>query len=215
MSTPPDRTSLRAVYPQSRGRLSLRGGSAGLDWFHDRAPDAVDGDVSTFHLEVPHFDPVQVKLVRSDGAWMTGRNAVIGRGDVVTLQPSFERSNGELSALMMLDVAGGTSIAYRGRLPPSYGEQERRRYPVLYAQDGQSIWSDGTDPFGTWGLDRVFDELWEVGALDEIIVVSIDTGLERLDKLGPLPDRNHGGGKGDAHLTGIVEHLKPHIDATF
>ena len=36
MNTPPDRTLLRAVYPQSRGRLSLRGGSAGLDWFVDR-----------------------------------------------------------------------------------------------------------------------------------------------------------------------------------
>lgn len=213
-SPSPDRTLLRVVYPQSRGLLSLRGGSAGLDWFNDRAPHVVDGDVSTFHLDVPHFDPVQVKLVRSDGAWMTGRNAVIGRGDVVTLQPSFERSGGDLSGLMMLDVPGGTSIAYRVRLPPSYGEQEGRRYPVLYAQDGQSIWSDGTDPFGTWGLDRVFDELWEVGALDEIIVVSIDTGLERLDKLGPVPDRHHAGGKGAAHLDGIVEHLKPHIDKT-
>src|SRR5688572_16535384 len=95
----PDRTLLRAVYPQSRGRLSLRGGSAGLDWLKDRAPDVVEGDVSEFLLDVPHFDPVQVKLVRSDGAWMTGRNAVIGRGDVVTLRPSFERTTGSLSGL--------------------------------------------------------------------------------------------------------------------
>ena len=214
MSTSPDRTILRAIYPQGRGRLSLRGGGAGLDWVADRAPDLVDGDVSSFHLDVPHFDPVQVKLVRSDGAWMMGRNAVVGRGDVVTLRPAFERSSGDLSGLQMLDVKDGASIAYRVRLPPSYGEQESQRFPVVYAQDGQSIWSDGTDPFGTWGLDRVFDELWDVGALDQLIVVSIDTGLERLQKLAPVPDRHHGGGEGAAHLAGIVEHLKPHIDAT-
>src|SRR3954464_11886485 len=126
--TTDDRTTLRAVYPQSRGPLKLRGDAAGLDWFTDRAPDVVDGDASIFHLDVPHFDPVQVKLVRSDGAWMMGRNAVIGRGDVVTLRPAFERGNGDLSGLMMLDVPGGTAIAYRVRVPPSYGEQENRRY---------------------------------------------------------------------------------------
>src|SRR5580704_645895 len=98
-----DITVLRAVYPQSRGRLALRGGGAGLDWFHDRAPDEVDGDRSTFRLEVPHCDPVQLKLVRSDGAWMVGRNAVIGRGDEVTLRPAFDRGTGDLSGLRTIE----------------------------------------------------------------------------------------------------------------
>src|ERR1041384_3057221 len=81
------RTVVRAVYPASRGRVALRGGSAGLDWFHDRAPDFVDGDHPSFHLDVPHFDPVQVKVVRAeDGRFMVGRNAVVGRGDFVMLR---------------------------------------------------------------------------------------------------------------------------------
>jgi predicted alpha/beta superfamily hydrolase len=83
---------------------------------------------------------------------------------------------------------------------------------VLYTQDGQSVWSDGTDPFGTWGLDHVLDELWDVGALDEIIVVSIDTGEGRLDRLSPVPDPTFGGGRGGDHLRGMVEVLKPLID---
>lgn len=208
-------TVLRAIYPRSRGRLSLRGGSAGLDWDADRGPDEVDGDVSTFRLSVPHFDPVQVKLVREDGAWMLGRNAVIGRGDAVVLRPAFDRSTGELSSLRTIELPWGGALHVRVRLPPSYREQDQQRYPVLYSQDGQSIWSDGTDPYGTWGLDRVLDELWDVGAMDEIIVVSIDTGEGRIERLTPVPDPVHGGGQGADHLRGMVEVLKPLIDAEY
>ena len=100
-------TVLRAIYPRARGRLFLRGSGAGLDWVANRAPDEVDGDVSTFRLQVPPVDPVQVKLVRDDGAWMTGRNAVIGRGDAVVLRPAFDRSAGELSSLRTIDLPWG------------------------------------------------------------------------------------------------------------
>jgi len=208
-------TVLRAIYPRARGRLSLRGGSAGLDWWSDRAPDEVDGDVSIFRLQVPHFDPVQVKLVREDGAWMVGRNAVIGRGDAVVLRPAFDRSAGELSGLRTIELPWGGALHIRVRLPPSYHEQDQQRYPVLYTQDGQSVWSDGTDPFGTWGLDRALDDLWDIGAVDEMIVVSIDTGEGRLERLGPVPDPVHGGGRGTEHLRGMVEVLKPLIDTEY
>jgi predicted alpha/beta superfamily hydrolase len=210
-----DTTVVRAIYPRARGALALRGGSAGLDWFNDRAPDEVYGDVSIFRLSVPHFDPVQVKLVRADGAWMMGRNAVIGRGDQVVLRPAFDRANGELSGLRTVELPWGGALHIRVRLPPSYHEQDEQRYPVLYSQDGQSVWSDGTDPFGTWGLDRVIDELWDLGALDEMIVVSIDTGEGRLERLSPVPDPAHGGGRGADHLRGMVEVLKPLIDAEY
>jgi predicted alpha/beta superfamily hydrolase len=215
-SSDDDVTTLRVIYPAARGRVTLRGGSADLDWFTDRHPDEVDGDVSLFRLAIPHFDPVQVKVVRDDGKWMVGRNAVIGRGDDATLRPAFDRDKGDLSGLREIPLPWGKALHIRVRLPPSYGEQDALRYPVLYSQDGQSIWSDGTDPFGTWGLDRVIDELWDIGALDEFIVVSIDTGEGRLERLGPVPDPRFGGGtEGASHLRGMVEVLKPVIDAEY
>src|SRR2546423_6958632 len=121
-----DPTVLRATYPPSRGRLSLRGGGAGLDWFTDRSPDSVDGDVSTFRLRIPHFDPLQVKLVREDGKWAIGRNAVISHGDEVMLRPSFDRTNGDLSGLRTIDLPWGGALHIRVRLPPSYGEQDQQ-----------------------------------------------------------------------------------------
>lgn len=210
-----DETTLRVIYPAARGRTTLRGSGAGLDWFADKQPDHVEGDVSTFTLQIPHYDPVQVKAVRDDGRWMVGRNAVIGRGDTTALRPAFEHTAGRLTALHAVDLPWGGALHIRVRLPPSYEEQTSLRYPVLYCQDGQSVWSDGTDPFGTWGLDQVLDELEDIGAVDEFIVVSIDTGLERLHRLSPCADANHGGGGGGDHLRAMVEVLKPVIDAEY
>ena len=130
-----DQTILRAVYPCARGRLSLRGGSAGLDWFNNRAPDHVDGDVSTFLLNAPHFDPVQVKLVREDGAWMVGRNAVIGRGDVVVLRPAFDHLNGELSGQRWIELPWGGALCFRVRIPP----QLHRKLVLTAAEEGVSL----------------------------------------------------------------------------
>ncbi len=208
-------TILRARYPRSRGRVFLRGGSAGLDWVNNRAPDEIDGDESVFRLAIPHLDPVQVKLVREDGAWMMGRNSVIGHGDEVTLRPAFDRTSGELSSLRTIPLPWGGGLHIRVRLPLSYREQEDQRYAVLYCQDGQAVWSDGTDPFGTWGLDHVLDELVDIGALRDLIVVSIDTGEGRIERLSPVPDAGHGGGKAGDHLRGMIEILKPLIDVEY
>jgi predicted alpha/beta superfamily hydrolase len=209
-------TLLRAVYPRARGRLALRGDSHGLDWTTDRQPDAVDGDVSLFKLHLHPSDPVQIKLVRDDGKWMVGRNPVICRGDQLELRPSFDRVTGELSGLREVELPWGGALHIRVLLPPSYHEQDGQRYPVLYCQDGQSMWSDGTDPYGVWGLDRVLDDLWDMAAIAELVVVSIDTGVGRLDRLAPVADPVHGGGKdGPNHLRGMVEVLKPVIDREY
>ena len=206
---------IRAIYPAARGALTLRGGSAGLDWFTDRAPDVVDGEVSTFCVPVAPGEIVAVKLVRGDGAWMMGRNVVVARGDSIELRPSFERDCGDLSGVRSLDAGDGRQLAFRVRLPPSYSEQDTLRYPVLYAQDGQSVWSDGSDPYGTWGLDPVLDCLWDLGGLDEFIVVTLDTAEDRLNRLSPVADPHHGGGGAPLHLDTLVNHLKPLIDTEF
>jgi predicted alpha/beta superfamily hydrolase len=211
--------TLHVEYPRGRGGLKLRGGGAGLSWFDDRAPDHTDGDVSVFHVEVPRGAPVPLKVLRDDGAWMTGRNAVLSHGEHLRLRPCFERSSGTLSTLREVKMPWhgetGASLHMRVWLPPSYGEHDDRRYPVLYAQDGQSIWSDGTDPYGTWGFDHVLDALWDQGAIDDVIVVSLDTGERRIERLGPVADERFGGGAGPEHLRGMVEGLRPVIDAEY
>lgn len=141
--TDDDRTIVKVVYPQSKGRVTLRGNSTGLDWFTDTQPTRVDGDVSTFVLHVPHYDPVQVKTVREDGRFMVGRNAVIGRGDTAVLRPSFEQTTGQLNGLYEVPLPWAASLTHandarslfvRVRLPPSYNEQTGLRTLALAFQ---------------------------------------------------------------------------------
>jgi len=209
-----ERVVIHAIYPQKRGRLALRGAGLGLDWQQDLVPDRVEGDVSTFGFPVTRGEAVELKLVRSDGAWMAGRNVVVSCGDEVTLYPAFEGENPPLEGWRSVRVPDG-ELRFRVQLPPSYREQSSLRYPVIYAQDAQALWSDSTDPFGSWKLDRVLDDLWDLGALAEVIVVSVETGVHRLDQLSPVVDPKHGGGKGAAHLASIVDVLKPLIDREY
>ncbi len=162
---------------------------AGLDWLTDRAADTVDGVLSIFRLDVHPFTPVQVKLVRDDGRFMVGRNAVISRGDQVVLRPSFDRVNGDLSGLRALELPWGGGLHVRVRLPPSYAEQEQLRYPVLVLP-GRPV-----------GVERRHRPVRRMGARPrprrpcgsaarcrEFIVVSVDTGNGRLERLRPVPD---------------------------
>jgi predicted alpha/beta superfamily hydrolase len=208
-----DRATIRATYPQAT-RLRLRGSGAGLGWTRDRQPDAIEDDTAIFHLDVPHGESIEVKTMR-EGSWMTGRNAVLGCGDVLELFPTFDHGDGQLCAAFEVPVPNGRALRVRVFLPPSYAEQPTLRYPVVYVQDGQAVWSDSTDPFGNWGLDLVLNELWDVGAVAEIIIVSIDTSVERLQLLGPVRDARYGGGGGAAHLKAIVDLLKPKIDEAY
>ncbi len=201
-----------AHYPPERGSLALRGSAASLDWNRDLRPVRIEGDASIFHVAVPAGACVEAKVVRSDGAWMVGVNAVLAAGETLVLRPSFESPDGRLCAPSAIDVPGRGPLRYRVMLPPGYGEQTSCRYPVIYAQDGQALWSDPGDAHGVWNLDRVLDALWDVRALDELIVVSIETKEDRLDHLGPVPDETHAGGGGAAHLDAIVSVLKPAVD---
>jgi len=97
-------------------------------------------------------------------------------------------------------------------LPPSYA-RGRRRYPVVYMQDGQNL-SDPSIAFaGTWDLHRVLARLALRGI--EPIVVGVHNVETRLAEYSPFPDRKHGGGEADAYLAFLIDTLKPRIDRMF
>ncbi len=217
---PGDRTTVEVAtlivrYPASRGKVVLRGDTLPMTWHTDVPPQTVDGDVSVFRVPVALGSSVEVKPYRVDGKWSMGRNIVLAARDVIEVSPTFERDAGILHPWTEVPVPGAAPLWIRVMLPPGYDEQLRTSHDVIYALDGQALWSDQHDPFGVWGLDHGLDELWRLGVLDDVIVVSINTGQDRLGKLGPAPDRDHQGGQGESFLRGITEHLVPFIDATY
>jgi predicted alpha/beta superfamily hydrolase len=62
-------------------------------------------------------------------------------------------------------------------LPPSYNSDPNRRYPVVYANDGQNLFSTpehmGGPCRGGWFLDAKLDHYWSERSLPEFILVGV------------------------------------------
>ncbi|HET7217268.1 MAG TPA: alpha/beta hydrolase-fold protein [Vicinamibacterales bacterium] len=98
-------------------------------------------------------------------------------------------------------------------LPLSYATT-RRRYPVVYMQDGQNLADPERAFAGTWDLEQAIETLAARGI--EAIVVGIpNLGDVRIREYTPFVDAKAGGGDGDAYLAYLERTIKPLIDRRF
>lgn len=96
-------------------------------------------------------------------------------------------------------------------LPPDYATS-KKKYGVLYMQDGQNLFDNATSYSGEWGVDEYLDSIFKKGK-KEVIVVGIDNGLaKRMNEYNPWPFQNFGEGEGDQYVDFLVKTLKPYID---
>lgn len=95
-------------------------------------------------------------------------------------------------------------------LPPSYGKDPLRRYPVLYMQDGQNLFDAGMSGwFGQeWHADEVADSLIREKAVEEFIIVGISNTRDRWLEYSGLE-------RGKMYVSFMATHLKPFIDKTY
>jgi predicted alpha/beta superfamily hydrolase len=206
-------TWIEVTYPAGRGAIGLRGNRAPLDWEHTTQPTRTIGDHHLFCVPMREGDLLELKVVRGE-EWAMGRNYVAHAGEHLKLEPCFDAATPKF----VRDVP----ISYEGKsakidllLPPSYDEQPKKRYPVLYVLDGQSLWSHSEDPFGTWGMDGTLKFLYELGAIEELIVVGIHTAEDRLNVLSPVADPHYGGGGADPFLELVVNGIREHVNSTY
>ncbi len=102
-------------------------------------------------------------------------------------------------------------------LPPDYF-QSRRRYPVLYLQDGQNLFDPATSFIKgcIWDVQTTTDRLIGEGAIEPLIVVGVyNTGIERMNEYTPMRDRNLSGGKANLYGRMLVEELLPWVDGNY
>lgn len=98
-------------------------------------------------------------------------------------------------------------------LPEDY-ETTKKRFPVLYMQDGQNVFDNATSYAGEWGVDEYFDSVYKKGI--QAIIVAIDNGgLKRMKEYNPYDKRIFGKGQGAAYVDFIVKTLKPYIDTHY
>lgn len=96
-------------------------------------------------------------------------------------------------------------------LPEDY-TAGRKKYPVLYMQDGQNVFDDATSFSGEWGVDECLDSVKN----NQCIVVAVDHGgNKRLNEYNPYDSEKFGKGEGDMYVDFLVKTLKPFIDKKF
>ncbi|TPE44853.1 alpha/beta hydrolase-fold protein [Pontibacter mangrovi] len=94
-------------------------------------------------------------------------------------------------------------------LPPSYAQDKKKHYPVLYLHDGQNLFDPNTSSFGVdWRVDETADSLIRAGAMQPIIIVGINNTEDRMQEYVP-------GEKGTAYMDFVVNTVKPFIDSTY
>jgi len=98
-------------------------------------------------------------------------------------------------------------------LPKDYSKS-KKKYPVIYMQDGQNLFHANPPRPDEWAVDSVLDSMIREGS-KEMIIVGIDhAGENRLKEYNPH-DSQYGKGEGKAYASFLAETLKPYIDSNY
>ena len=110
-------------------------------------------------------------------------------------------------------------------LPRGYRRFSRRRYPVLYLQDGQNVFDAATSfSHVEWGVDETAQTLIRKNLIEPLIVVAIaNVGEDRIHEYAPSRGvfdssaKRKKRSKGMARKYGefLITELKPYIDRKF
>ncbi|WP_299183572.1 alpha/beta hydrolase-fold protein [uncultured Chryseobacterium sp.] len=98
-------------------------------------------------------------------------------------------------------------------LPYDYYTSEKK-YPVLYLQDAQNLFNEGSD-YGNWEIDKKLSLLAEYGRGDLIIIAIEHGSKDRIKEY--IFDNDHiaNGSEGKKYIRFITDTLKPYIDTHF
>jgi len=206
----PEYTStIRVFYPHSPGDLVLR---SALDWNRDLEPERVDPEARMAEFRIRSENSyLEYKpcLRRPQGfSWSVGTNklALLTSGAPSDVYPSFFSGlRGRITGpIPIWSGILGRALVLRIYLPPSYDENDLKRYPVLYMQDGKNLFFPDEAFLGhAWEVDETLDRLDEMNVIDQVIVVGIHTD----DRFGDYTQPGV-----ELYGRALLEQVKPWID---
>ncbi len=210
-------TVVRVHYPAGTRTVSMRGSAFPFNW-QTGNPMALGAD-DTWTLSTTlaaEGTTLEFKPLLDDTNWSRGPNYTVQAGTTVDIYPHFFSTQGQWSkrwATFSSTVLGNTRPVWV-YLPPTYMENVRARFPVVYMHDGQNLF-DPSVAFGgnPWYAQNAIDAAAENGAFREAIIVGPEATADRIGEYTPTMDPGYGGGKGLLYLRMLVEELKPKADA--
>jgi predicted alpha/beta superfamily hydrolase len=217
-NSPAEATTVRVHYDVGYGnRITLRGNKAPLSW--STGTSATWGPGNIWTLSWAHsVGDVELKPLVNDASWSAGANYRIPAGATVDLYPFFGTASGRLQYVSnVYSPQLGNSRTLAVYLPPSYSENPLKRYPVVYAHDGQNLFNASTAFGGVeWRMDETANALIGSGAMDEVIIVGVyNAASQRIYEYTPCCDPQYGGGGADAYARFLIDTVKPYVDQNF
>jgi enterochelin esterase-like enzyme len=99
-------------------------------------------------------------------------------------------------------------------LPPGYGAQPQRQFPILYLHDGQNLFDGATSfiPGMDWHVGQTADEGIEQGRIEPLIIVGIyNAGKQRLSEYTPTRAPRLGGGGANRYAKFLLQEVQPFV----
>ncbi len=203
---------LRIFYPLESGAMVLRTAS---DWQRDLEPIATSPEEGRYDFDVAaEHSSLELKPCIRDGdrfLWSQGTNKLViltasGPRDIYPYFNHGGRSRISRRRPFFAQVLG-RSLEFRVYLPPGYGENNLKRFPVIYMHDGRNLFFPEEAFLGReWQIDETLDRLDTMNIIDQVIVVGLHTTDRRQDYTQP-----------GYELLGraLVEEIKPTIDTEY
>lgn len=185
------------------------------DWERDLLPETVSADGKTAEFAISADEPFayfKACLRKGDELlWMPGANRLVVLDVPVPadVHPYFRSSpDGTVEEPMTVPSAElGRDLSLRVYLPPGYVEAERRRFPVVYMQDGKNLFFPEEAFLGReWQVDETLAMLDSMSAVDPVIVVGVHAGDRKAEYTKPGYEK---------YARAIAFEVKPVIDARY
>ncbi len=201
------------IHYDTNETVYIRGQGGMLRW-DAGFPAAWNGAHWTFTVDIP--GRTEFKPLLGDRDWSVGANFAVHPGETIDIYPFFHSTEGRLVKVRNFHSPElNNSRTLRIYLPPSYDENPHKRYPVVYAQDGQNLFEDATSFGGEWRIDENIDGGVQSGYIAEMIVVGIDNNYGRMSEYTPTVDSRYGGGDAATYLAFLRDTVKPWVDTSF
>jgi predicted alpha/beta superfamily hydrolase len=206
-------TTVRVHYDAGKASIGVRADKGPMSWSNG-VPATRDG--AWTYTWPDALGDVAMKPTLGSDKLSTGGVYTLKAGGTTDIYPFFGPPFGKLTIVPgFASPQLHNSRSLRIYLPPSYGENTAKRYPVLYMHDGQNLFDARTAAYGVeWRIDETVNRLVATGQMDEVIVVGIDNTPDRIPEYTPCCDPKYGGGKLEAYQAFIVDTVKPYIDKT-
>lgn len=227
-SLAPGAVTIRVHYPAGSSKIGVRGTGGPLA--PDKTTPLTAGADDTWEIALGVVSSAVEYRPMLDEQAAKGPAYKADPGETVDIYPYFKGTTGAVVTkwASYASTALPSKRNIRVYTPPSYDENTKARYPVLYVHDGQTAFKGSSSPNqlidGCLAVDTAMDQGVESGAVAEAIVVAVDngsgvtdlTGQQRSAELTPTANPQlPSSGKGPQYAKMMIEEIKPMVDKEY